>query len=114
MAINAQTGEYGDLVKLGIIDPTKVVRTALQDAASIAGLLITTEAMITERRRRNPRRRCRAAAWAAWAAWTTDVLKFAEGHLRGPGVLPQGLLSRGIGTHALTLSFGRYRHDLSR
>jgi chaperonin GroEL len=46
---NAQTGEYGDLVKAGIIDPTKVVRTALQDAASIAGLLITTEAMIAER-----------------------------------------------------------------
>ncbi len=45
---DAQTGEYGDLVKLGIIDPTKVVRTALQDAASIAGLLITTEAMIAE------------------------------------------------------------------
>lgn len=45
---NAQTGEYGDLVKLGIIDPTKVVRTALQDAASVAGLLITTEAIITE------------------------------------------------------------------
>ena len=45
---DAQTGEYGDLVKLGIIDPTKVVRTALQDAASIAGLIITTEATITE------------------------------------------------------------------
>jgi chaperonin GroEL len=45
---NAQTGEYGDMVKLGIIDPTKVVRTALQDAASIAGLLITTEALIAE------------------------------------------------------------------
>ncbi len=45
---NAQTGEYGDLVKMGIIDPTKVVRTAIQDAASIAGLLITTEAMIAE------------------------------------------------------------------
>ncbi len=45
---NAQTGEYGDLVKLGIIDPTKVVRTALQDAASIAGLLITTEAIVVE------------------------------------------------------------------
>jgi chaperonin GroEL len=45
---NAQTGEYGDLVKLGIIDPTKVVRTALQDAASVAGLLITTEAIIVE------------------------------------------------------------------
>ncbi|MGL4975512.1 MAG: chaperonin GroEL [Bosea sp. (in: a-proteobacteria)] len=45
---NAQTGVYGDLVKMGIIDPTKVVRTAIQDAASIAGLLITTEAMIAE------------------------------------------------------------------
>jgi chaperonin GroEL len=45
---NAQTGVYGDLVKAGIIDPTKVVRTAIQDAASIAGLLITTEAMIAE------------------------------------------------------------------
>jgi chaperonin GroEL len=46
---NAQSGEYGDLYKLGIIDPTKVVRTALQDAASIAGLLITTEAMVAEK-----------------------------------------------------------------
>ncbi|TPV98853.1 MAG: 60 kDa chaperonin 5 [Beijerinckiaceae bacterium] len=45
---NAQTDEYGDLVKLGIIDPTKVVRTALQDAASVAGLLITTEAIVVE------------------------------------------------------------------
>ncbi len=45
---DAQTGEFGDLVKLGIIDPTKVVRTALQDAASIAGLIVTTEATITE------------------------------------------------------------------
>ena len=45
---DAQTGEYGDLVKLGIIDPTKVVRTALQDAASIAGMIVTTEATIAE------------------------------------------------------------------
>ncbi|MGB6910141.1 MAG: chaperonin GroEL [Methyloceanibacter sp.] len=45
---NAASGEYGDLVKQGVIDPAKVVRTALQDAASIAGLLITTEAMIAE------------------------------------------------------------------
>jgi len=45
---DAQKGEYGDLVKLGIIDPTKVVRTALQDAASIASLVITTEATIVE------------------------------------------------------------------
>ncbi|MDJ1158381.1 TCP-1/cpn60 chaperonin family protein, partial [Chelatococcus sp. SYSU_G07232] len=45
---DAQTGEYGDLFKKGIIDPAKVVRTALQDAASVAGLLITTEAMVAE------------------------------------------------------------------
>jgi chaperonin GroEL len=45
---NAQTGEYGDMIKMGIVDPVKVVRTALQDAASVAGLLITTEAMVAE------------------------------------------------------------------
>jgi chaperonin GroEL len=46
---NAQTGEYGDLYKQGVIDPAKVVRTALQDAASVAGLLVTTEAMVAEK-----------------------------------------------------------------
>jgi chaperonin GroEL len=46
---DAQEGKYKDLVKAGIIDPTKVVRTALQDAASVAGLLITTEAMVAEK-----------------------------------------------------------------
>jgi chaperonin GroEL len=46
---NAQTGEYGDLTSQGVIDPTKVVRNALQGAASIAGLLITTEATVAER-----------------------------------------------------------------
>jgi len=45
---DAQTGEYGNLVNKGIIDPTKVVRAALQDAASVAGLLVTTEAMVAE------------------------------------------------------------------
>ncbi len=45
---NAQTDEYVDLIKAGIVDPAKVVRTALQDAASVAGLLITTEAMVAE------------------------------------------------------------------
>ncbi|MCA3270247.1 MAG: chaperonin GroEL [Alphaproteobacteria bacterium] len=45
---NAQTGEYVDMIKAGIIDPTKVVRSALQDAASVASLLITTEAMIAD------------------------------------------------------------------
>ena len=46
---DAQSGEFKDMVKAGIIDPTKVVRTALQDAASVAGLLVTTEAMIAEK-----------------------------------------------------------------
>lgn len=46
---NAQTDEYGDLFAQGVIDPAKVVRTALQDAASVAGLLVTTEAMIAEK-----------------------------------------------------------------
>jgi chaperonin GroEL len=45
---NAQTGEYGDMLEMGILDPTKVARTALQNAASVAGLLITTEAMVAE------------------------------------------------------------------
>jgi len=45
---DAQTGDYVDMVKSGIIDPTKVVRLALQDAASVAGLLVTTEAMVAE------------------------------------------------------------------
>ena len=46
---DAQTGEYVDMVKAGIIDPTKVVRSALQGAASVAGLLLTTEAMVAEK-----------------------------------------------------------------
>ncbi|MNV94675.1 60 kDa chaperonin [compost metagenome] len=45
---NAATGEYVDMIEAGILDPTKVTRTALQNAASIAGLMITTEAMVAE------------------------------------------------------------------
>jgi chaperonin GroEL len=51
---NAQTEEYGDMFKFGVIDPAKVVRTALEDAASVAGLLITTEAMVAERPEKKP------------------------------------------------------------
>jgi chaperonin GroEL len=51
---NAQTGEFGDLFAMGVIDPVKVVRSALQGAASIAGLLVTTEAMIAERPKKQP------------------------------------------------------------
>jgi chaperonin GroEL len=45
---NAATGEYGDMIEMGILDPTKVARTALQNASSVAGLIITTEAMVAE------------------------------------------------------------------
>ena len=71
---DSQTGEYGNLITKGIIDPTKVVRAAIQNAASVAALLITTEAMIAELPKKN-----RAAAVAAcpraaaWAAWTSKV-----------------------------------------
>jgi chaperonin GroEL len=45
---NAQTGEYGDMVAMGVLDPTKVTRFALQNAASVAGLMLTTDAMVAE------------------------------------------------------------------
>ena len=45
---NAASGEYGDMIEMGILDPTKVTRTALQNAGSIAGLMITTQAMVAE------------------------------------------------------------------
>ncbi len=46
---NAVTGRYGDLIKDGVIDPVKVVRSALQNAASVAGLMLTTEAMVADK-----------------------------------------------------------------
>jgi chaperonin GroEL len=52
---NALTGQYGDLVEQGVFDPTKVVRCALQNAASIAGLLLTTEALVSEIKEKKPR-----------------------------------------------------------
>ena len=55
---NAQTGAYGDLPRRGVIDPTKVVRSALQNAASVASLMLTTEALIAEK----PKKEAPAAA----------------------------------------------------
>ena len=70
---DAQTAEFKDLVGAGIVDPTKVVRTALQDAASVAALLVTTEAMVAEKPEKKLLRRClRVAAWGVWATWTTN------------------------------------------
>ena len=64
---NAQTEEFGDLVKMGILDPTKVVRCALQNASSIAGLLITTEASVAEKPKKEEPRCRPEAEWATWA-----------------------------------------------
>ena len=60
---NAQSGEYTDMIKAGIVDPTEVVRSALQDAASVAGLLITTESMVTEA----PQKECHCGCGGAGA-----------------------------------------------
>ena len=67
---DAQNEEYVDMVEKGIIDPAKVVRAALQDAASVAGLLVTTEAMVAEvpKKEAGARRCLRAAAWAEWTS----------------------------------------------
>ena len=71
---NAQTEEYVDMLGAGIVDPAKVVRVALQDAASIAGLLITTEAMVAEApKKESASAMPAAAAWAEWAEWTTKI-----------------------------------------
>ena len=92
---DAQNGEYGDLVKKGIIDPTKVVRSAIQGAASVAALLITTEAMVAEVPKKDSRRampQCRAAA-----AWTSKhPTATSNAKARGnPGLrLLQGVSSR--------------------
>jgi chaperonin GroEL len=51
---DAQSDQYGDMLKMGIIDPKKVVRLALQNAASVASLIITTEAMVADRPEKNP------------------------------------------------------------
>ena len=98
---NAQTEEFVDMLEAGIVDPAKVVRTALQNAASVAGLLITTEAMVAEAPRRNPPRRCRVvAAWAAWAAWTSKSGRHHAKH-RGPGAI-RGLFRFGGAAFAFT------------
>ena len=73
---DAQTEDYVDMVSAGIIDPTKVVRIALQDAASVASLLITTEAMVAEKPKKEAPPPCPRAA--AWAAWTSKSSVFAR------------------------------------
>ena len=85
---NAQTGVFEDLIKAGVIDPTKVVRSALQNAASVAGLLITTEAWWVSCR--NRRQRCLPVVppiWAVWAAWASASPTYLRNKKR-PGAIP--------------------------
>ena len=88
---NALTDTYEDLVQAGVIDPTKVTRTALQNAASIASLLLTTEAIIVEKKEKDPVTRRRAAA-AAWAGCTT-VSHLERGTAGGTGSPPSFFFS---------------------
>ena len=73
IGLNAETGELEDLVKAGIIDPAKVTRAALQNAASIAGLLLTTEALVADKPEKKSAMPAAAAAWVAWVAWAAWV-----------------------------------------
>ena len=72
---DAQNEEYVDMIDKGIVDPAKVVRTALQDAASIAGLLVTTEAMVAEVPKDKPAGGGMPRAAAAWAGWIFSQLQ---------------------------------------
>ncbi len=66
VGFNAATGEYVNMIEAGVVDPVKVTRSALQNAASVSGMLLTTEAGITEIKENDPA--AAAAAWAEWAA----------------------------------------------
>ena len=77
---DAQNEEYCDMFAKGIIDPVKVVRTALQDAASISGLLVTTEAMIADKpeEKDTVQLECQEAwVWVAWVEWVEWECKFS-------------------------------------
>ena len=69
---DTQKGEFTDMIQAGIIDPTKVVRHALQDAASVAGLLVTTEAMVAEKPEPKGQPGMGFRQAAAWAAWISE------------------------------------------
>ena len=120
---DAQTGEYGDLIGKGIIDPAKVVRVALQDAGSVAGLLVTTEAMVAERPKKDSGSPAmRGAAWAAWVGWITKLwhrgisdkaLKRISPHLGKDSTIAVGEILWGIGVGWLMLRLRGWVNDPS-
>ncbi len=81
--LNAATGEYEDLLKAGVADPVKVTRSALQNAASIAALFLTTEAVVADKPEKAPHLRAtRPVAWVAWTSKFRKVLHFTKGPAR--------------------------------
>ena len=80
---DAQTEDYVDMVDKGIIDPAKVVRAALQDAASVAGLLVTTEAMVAEAPKKQAPMPPMPPAAAAWAGWISDPDQHETNSMQG-------------------------------
>ena len=70
---NASNDTYGDLVEMGVLDPTKVTRCALENAASVATLILTTDAMVAELPKDEGHRH---AAWAGWATWNGYVVRY--------------------------------------
>ena len=84
--LNAANGEYVDMIAEGIIDPAKVTRSALQNAASIAALFLTTEAVVADKPEKAP---AMPVATAAWAAWTSDPAP-APSTSEGPALLRGG------------------------
>ena len=64
---DAQNEVYGDMIAAGIVDPAKVTRSALQNAASVAAMVLTTESLVADKKEENPLPQCPQAAWAVWA-----------------------------------------------
>ena len=92
---DAQEEKYVDMYKAGIVDPTKVVRIALQDAASIAGLLVTTEAMVADKPEKKDAMPGGAPTWAVWAAWVAEwASKPSFRHRRSRAALTSAALFR--------------------
>ena len=94
---NAQTETYENLVTAGVVDPTKVVRAALQNASSIASLLLTTEALVSEipEEKKDVGMPAAAAAWAAWAACTRPSHRTGA---TAPFILENTETTKGTGT----------------
>ena len=98
---DSQTGEYVNLISKGIIDPTKVVRVAIQNAASVAALLITTEAMVAEVPKKSAgggMPKGGGGMGAAWAAWISKAHRFRDNNKKGPTAMP-GLLPWDASNH---------------